>query len=136
MFAQCLYVCVFSSFILFLSVFFVIHRNELVLLNLISRKAKAKKMFLQSNDILDLCKVNFCIRKLIIHCNAGSCCVYITGGVNIYLYVCKSIGPSVSCVCLSLCVISNQSTSINHVIRVKPSVKLMSCCIKHTARFC
>ena len=33
----------------------------------------------------------------------SSCCVHITDGVNIYLCVCQSIGPCVSCVCLSVC---------------------------------
>ena len=43
--------------------------------------------FLKSKDIVDLCKVNFCISKLLIQCNTGSCCVHITGGVNMYLYL-------------------------------------------------
>ena len=51
--------------------------------------------------------------------------MHITGGINIYLCVYKSIGPSVSCVCLSLCVISNQSTSKKYVIYVKPSGNLI-----------
>ena len=46
--------------------------------------------------------------------------MHITYGVNIYLYVCVSLLVPVCPVCVSLCVISNQSTSKNHVIRVKP----------------
>ena len=32
----------------------------------------------------------------------------------IYIYICVSIGPCVACVILSMCVISNYSTSKNH----------------------
>ena len=71
-----------------------------------------------SDKFADLCKVNFCISKLFIKCNTGSCCVQGTGGVNIYLYACWSIDPSVSYVCLRMCVISNQSTRKKHVISV------------------
>ena len=43
-----------------------------------------------------------------------------------YLYLRLSIAPvSVYYVYLSDCVISNQSTSKNHVIRVRPSVNLL-----------
>ena len=97
------------------------------------------EQFLNSKDILDLFKVNFCINNLLIQCNTGSCCVHVTGGFNIYLYifVCQSVGPSVSYVCLSVCVyikrvISNQTTSKNHAICVKPSVHLMPCSIKRS----
>ena len=47
--------------------------------------------------------------------------MHITDGVNICLYVCvsESIGPCVSCVCLSVCGVSNQITNKNHVIYVK-----------------
>ena len=82
---------------------------------------------MKSKDIMDLLKVNFCISKLL-QCNPGSCCVHITGSVNNIL--CQSIGLSVSFVCLSLCLISNQSTSKNRVICVIPSVNLIPCCIK------
>ena len=37
--------------------------------------------------VADLSKVNFCISSLSIQCNTGSCCVHVTGGVNIYLCV-------------------------------------------------
>ena len=126
---------VFCSFIPFLLVFFAFHRKDFILLNLIGRyMTSTSDKFLKSKDIVDLCKVHVCISKLFIQCNTGSCCVHITGGVNIYLYVCKSIGFCFSCKYLSVCVISTQNTSKNHTIRVKPSVILMSCCIKHTAR--
>ena len=49
----------------------------------------------------------------------------------LYLYVCVSMLVLVCRVCICLCVISNQSTSENHVIRVRPSVNLMPCSIKH-----
>ena len=47
----------------------------------------------------------------IIQCNTGSCCVHITGGANFFLCVCQSISPSVPCVCVSVQVIPNQSTT-------------------------
>ena len=65
-----------------------------------------------------------------------SCSVQKTGGVVIYLYVCVCLLVLVCPVCVCLCVISNQSTSKNHVIRFKPLVNLMPFCIKHTARCC
>ena len=84
--------------------FFVFHRKDLVLLNLISRyMTSTSEQFLKRKDIADLCKVNICINKLLIQCNTGTCCVYITGGVNIYLYVCIRLMVRVSCVCLSVC---------------------------------
>ena len=82
------------------------HRKEL---NLISR-------YMASTS-----KVNFCISKLFIQSNTSSYCVFVC--VVLFVFV-------------SLCVISNQSTSENHVIHVRPSGNLMPCCIKHTARFC
>ena len=57
------------------------------------------EQYLKSKDILDLYAVNFCIRKLFIKYNTGSCCVDVTDGVNIYLYVYQSIVACESCVC-------------------------------------
>ena len=52
---------------------------------------------------LDLTKVSDLSSKLFIQCNTGICCVHVTrDSVNIYL--CQSIGPCVSCLCLSVCV--------------------------------
>ena len=45
------------------------------------------EQLLKSTDIVDHCRVNFCISKLLIQCNTGSCCVLITGPVDIDLYV-------------------------------------------------
>ena len=58
------------------------------------------------------------------------------GSVNICLNVCvcQSTGPCLSCVCLSVFVISYQSASKNHVVPVNPSINLMPYCIKHTKR--
>ena len=57
----------------------------------------------------------FDISEVFIHCNKGSCCEHITGGVNIYLYGCVSLlAPECVvylCVFVFVCVISNQSTS-------------------------
>ena len=61
-------------------------------------------------------------------------CVKVTGGVNIHLYGYISL---IAPVCpVFVFVISNQSTSRNHVIRVRRSINLFLCCIKHTARCC
>ena len=87
------------------------------------------EQFLKSKDIADLCKVNFCIKKLFIQCITGSCCAHITGGVNIYLYVCVSTLVPVCPACVCLRVIPNQSTRKNHVIRGKASVHWILCCI-------
>ena len=123
--------CLFTSI---LSVFFVFHRKDLVLLNQIRRYlTSASEKYLKS--IVDLTKVSDLSSKLFIQCNTGICCVHVTrDSVNIYL--CQSIGPCVSCLCLSVCVISNQSTSKNQVIHVTLSVNLIPCCMKHTARGC
>ena len=59
---------------------------------------------LKSKDIVDLCSVNFCIIKLFIQCNTGSCCANITGSVNIYLYVYVSLFVPVYPVFVCLCV--------------------------------
>ena len=48
--------------------------------------------------------------------------------------MCVSLLVPVCLACLLVSVISNQSTSKNHAICVKPSVNSMPCCIKHTAR--
>ena len=78
-----------------------------------------------------LCKVNVCISKLFIYCNTSSSCVHVKSGVNIYLCMCAS--PCVSCMCLSVCVISNQGTSQNHVVCVKPAVTQSAfTCLKST----
>ena len=83
----------------FLLVFFVFHRKGLVLLNLISRYMTSTIFEKQRH-----CgPINFCISKLFIQCDTRSCCVHITGGVNIYLYV--SVSLLVLCVlCVYLCV--------------------------------
>ena len=90
--------------------------------------------FMNSKDTVDLCKVNFCIRELFVHCNTGSCFAHIIGGVSIYLYV--YVGPFVFSVCLSVSVVLNQSNGKNHVICVKTAENSMHCYTKHTARCC
>ena len=81
---------------------------------------------MKTKDIVNLNEVNFDVSKLASESNTGSCGVHVKGGVNIYFILCQSIGPCLSCVCSSVCVISNQSTSKNHVI----------CFKRHTARCC
>ena len=57
---------------------------------------------------MDICKVNFYIKKLLVQFNhgtivpwrnKGSCCVHVKGRVII---MCQSISPCVSCVRLSV----------------------------------
>ena len=54
--------------------------------------------------MVDLFKVIFCISKIFIQCNIGSCCVHIIGGVNIYLFMCVSLLVHVCPVFVYLCV--------------------------------
>ena len=77
-----------------------------------------QQIWLLNKDILDLRKVNFCISKLLIQCNTRE---DVTGGVIIYIHMCVLVYWPL-CVFVCACVISNQSTSKNHV--------------KHTARSC
>ena len=52
--------CVFCLFTLHLSVLFVFHGKNLVLLNLIDRYVtSARQQFLKRKDISEICKVNF-----------------------------------------------------------------------------
>ena len=44
----------------------------------------------------------FLISKLLIQCNTGSCCVHVTGGVNIY--ACTCVSPMVFVNCVFVCV--------------------------------
>ena len=107
------------------------HWKDLVLLNLISRcMTSTNEQFSNSKDIVYLCKKIFLYQKVIYQCN--SCRAHILGGVIIYLYMCKYIFPCVSCICLSLLVVSNQSNCKKHVIGDKPVVNSMPCCIKHS----
>ena len=123
--------CLFTSI---LSVFFVFHRKDLVLLNQIRRYlTSASEKYLKS--IVDLTKVSDLSSKLFIQCNTGICCVHVArDSVNIYLSVYWPL--CVLFVFICVCVISNQSTSKNQVIHVTLSVNLIPCCMKHTARGC
>ena len=49
---------------------------------------------------MDLHKLTLYISKLIIQSNTGSCCVRITGDVDIYLYVCVGLLVPVCLVCM------------------------------------
>ena len=130
-------VYVFDSFVTFLSVFFVFHRKNLVSLNLISRYMASTRVIFEKQKHFGPLQSKFCISKLFIQCNAGTCCVHITGHVNdIYLDVCVSLLVPVCPMWLSMCMILNNSTSKNHVIQSKLSINLIPCCIKHTARCC
>ena len=53
-------------------------------------------------DIDEFLYQNFRISKLFIQCSTGNCCVHITGGVKIYLCVCKPIGLYVLCAFVSV----------------------------------
>ena len=79
----------------------------------------------------------FDISNLFIPCNTDSCCEYITGCVNIYLYGCVSLSaPHVLCifvcVCVCVCMIPNESTKKKQHYRFRPSVNLSPCCLKNT----
>ena len=129
--------CVFCAFILFLSVFFVSYRKDLVLLNISSRYITSRsEQFLKRKDIVNHSKVNFCINKLFIPCNTCSCCVYIIGDANIYWYVFVSLLVPVSSVFFSVCMISNQIIAKTHHLSDHQSVNLIPSFIKHAARCC
>ena len=51
--------------------------------------------------------------ELLFQFNKDSCCPHITGGVNKYFYGCVSLLSPEYVVCVSVCVISNQSTRKN-----------------------
>ena len=130
--------CAFCSFVLFLSVFFVFHPKDLVLLNLISRyMSSTSEQLLKSKYIVYLCKVSFYISKLFIHCNTGGFRLYISGGVNIYLDLFRFVGAFVSSLCLFVCVwyqIRILAKPMSYVPNL--SVNLTACCIKHLSRCC
>ena len=54
--------------------------------------------------------------------------MHVTGGVNMYLYMCAIL---LVCAC-TVCVCMYDIKSEYHAIRVKPSVNLISFCIKHS----
>ena len=125
-------VCMFCSFTPFLTVFFVLHKNDLVLWNLISRYITSNsEQFCKSKDIVDLCKINFCIIKLFIQCNKGSCCVHITGGVNVYSHVRISLLNFECTVCVCLCVWFQVRVLVKTIWSVS-NIRMMLCCMKHT----
>ena len=129
----------FAIYTISVSNFGTSQRKDLVLLNLSSRyMTSASQQFFKSKDIVHLFKLNFCVSKLFIQCNRISCFVNIIDGVNMSLYVCFSLYLfwCVSSMCLCVYVMSIQSTSKSHVIRVKPLVNVMLCCIKHIVRCC
>ena len=74
--------------------------KKLILLNLINWYVTSKSQwFLNSRDIVKLCKVNF---WLFIECNTDSCFERKTGGINIYLYGYVVLLAPVCTVCLFL----------------------------------
>ena len=105
--------------------------EDLIMLNVISRYMTSTGNFCKKQRHCRPLKSKFCRSKLFIQCNTGNCCVYITDTVNIYIYVCINPLLLVCPVCLSVCMISNQSTSKNHVTCFKPSVNLNPYCRKH-----
>ena len=84
--------------------------------------------FLKSKDLKNVRKITFCISKLFIQNNTGSCCVDITVAVNINICICVCVCVCVFvCVCVSFCwllcvlwvfvwvyVLLNQGASKNH----------------------
>ena len=103
----CVCVCVFCLFTTFLSVLFVFHRKTSI-----NRYMTFTSNFWKEKILWK--KVNFWY-QWIIQCNTNICCEHITGGVTTYLYGCITLLTSKCALCLcvlvSMCVISNQSTS-------------------------
>ena len=118
--AVCL--CLLCWFVSFLSLFFAFKGKNLVL-SLLESNQQIYDFYnwviFEKQGIMELCKVNLDIGKLLIPCNRNSCCEHITDGVNIYLYRCVSIlaptCPLCVCVCVCVCV-------------------CMCVCVKHKAR--
>ena len=77
---------------------------------------------------MDLCKFLF---QQVIYSLKFTVDVVCTGSVNIYLNVSVSLLVPVCPVCLSVFVISNQSTSKKYAVAVSPSINFMPYCIKH-----
>ena len=111
--------CVFCLFTPFPFVLFLFHGKNLLLLSLLNRyntesdqQTSTRQCFLKSKYIFES---NFLILffKSFIQCYAHSWCGHIIGGVSIYLYECVSllVRACVVCLCLRVCVISNQTTS-------------------------
>ena len=122
-------VCVLCSFTPFLLVLFVFHR-------------KKHSLFESNHHIYDFnkrlifemqrpCRPLWTSVKWIL-VSADACMQQL---VLICIYFCVSAYWSLIA-CLSVCVMPNLSTSKDHVIWVNPSVNLISCCIKHIARYC
>ena len=101
------YVCAFCSFTTFLSIFFVFHRKNLVLLNWVYKYVTSKvSNFWKAKTLCNFVKWFFGISWLFIQWNTNSCSEHIMGGANIYLYVFVSlfVGPCVWWVSLWVCV--------------------------------
>ena len=61
------------------------------------------RVILSCKDSVNLCKVNFFIKKLFNQCNTGSCSAHISGDVSVYLYVSVNIFASACPLCVCLC---------------------------------
>ena len=86
-FTKCL-VSVLLIYTISISIIFVFHRKSLVLLHIMNRYTTLQlSIFLKENTLRI---VNFWY-QWIIHCNTDSCCEYMPGDVNIYLYGCVSL---------------------------------------------
>ena len=88
--------CVLCQFIPFLSVFFVFHSRDLVLLNLIERCAISTSNQYLNIYIADPGKGNFCIRKLF---SVWLLCVYNRWFQYMFTSACAYIGLCISCMC-------------------------------------
>ena len=60
--------------------------------------------FLKTKNMLDICKLNVGISKLLIQYKPGTYYVQITGDANLCFYIFVSLFVSLSLVCLGLCV--------------------------------
>ena len=95
----------------YLSIFYVFYEKNLMLLNLINRYVTSTSQKLKKKkhkDIVEPCRflilANYSFNDRV----HNRCCVYITGGINIYFHGCQSIGPCVCCVCVCVCEIKSE----------------------------
>ena len=82
---------------------YVFHRKDIVSLNLISRYMVLQLSSFWKAKTLWTSVFHSVLTLLFIQCNIGSCCMHVTGGVNIYLYMYVSVLVLVCLVCVCLC---------------------------------
>ena len=112
--------CVFCSFTPFLTAFFVFHKKDLVLWNLISRyMTPSSEQIFKCKDIVDLNVIQVAV-------------VYAWQVVLIYIYKWKSMYWCLYVLCVFACVCDFKQSLVKTMSCVKPFVDLICCCIKHS----